>query len=76
MKSNPEAPLEWACVGHDPTRWALGKRDGRVLSPVYAVVTRGPSGRWLWQILGGREGIEPSRETAMATVELHLSDKT
>lgn len=66
------AGWEWACVGHDPTQWALGPRKDNEISPVYAVIIRGPNGRWMWQVLGGLSGVEPSRETAMDAAESAL----
>ena len=63
--------MEWQCVGHNPTKWGSGKRDGEFLQDIIAVVERNKNGTWSWRVkLDGDTafGIEPSRETAISMV--------
>lgn len=68
---------EWACVGHNPTTWILGVRNGDRVGKVIASVNREPSGAWYWVWWNmdlGRPpmfGIEPSRVHAMRTAIRH-----
>ena len=63
--------IQWACIGHNPTRWALGRLCGNLLADIIAYVHRNPEGDWSWQV-GHFQGKEPSRETAMGESEKQL----
>lgn len=60
---------EWQCVGHNPTRWALGEREGERLVSPQAQVRRNADGSWSWYALGRFLGLAPSRLTAMEDAE-------
>lgn len=60
--------MEWQCIKHNPTTWALGRREGDRLVGIVAWVTRSESGHWGWYVATNRGpacGIEPSRELAI-----------
>jgi hypothetical protein len=63
------ARLEWQCIGHHPTKWALGNVADSKMSNVLANVTRDKDGSWLWVTLGGWSGREPSRIAAIEAAE-------
>ncbi len=60
--------MEWQCIGHNPTTWALGRREGERLEGIVAQVTRRDDGKWNWRC-GDQQGIEPSCETAQEAAE-------
>ena len=78
-----EPQLIWGCVGHNPTRWALGEPVGNRLSNVRACVVRFSTGSWGWAVFDqsgkaepDRRGVEPSRDTAMFAAEVEILQMT
>jgi len=66
---------EWACVGHQPTRWSLGVVASGRLFHCVGSVERQADGSWRWwsahpqSCRGIVDGVAPSRVTAEAEVE-------
>lgn len=75
----------WECVGHNPTRWALGVVESGQITCPRATLMHQKNGRWTWQThdwsASGPHhrscvsmGHEPNRACAMAAVEFLLDE--
>lgn len=64
----------WQCVGHKPTRWALGIQEGEQLTNIVARCTRLHSGQWVWfPMFTHHPGlVEPSLDCAIETAQKYV----
>ena len=66
--------FSWHCVGHKPTRWALGIQDGQQLTNIVARCTRLRSGPWVWFPMFTHHAglVEPSLDCAIEAAQKYV----
>lgn len=68
----------WNCIGHYPTKWALGIKHKEKLQDVKAVAIRNSNGSWDWYTTTlpiPHHGNDPSLSEAIKSSEKALQDQ-
>lgn len=62
IESENRTPFSWQCVGHNPTRWALGRYEDGEMKDIRALVFCLSNGRWgVFSYLTGQDLLRVSQ---------------